>query len=261
MTDPVRVWLVPVDVPPGIAAACWEVLDESERARAAAFLSARDRQRFVIGHGALRILAAGELGTRPDALSWASGLYGKPELAHPWSGLHTSLSHSDDMIAAAASASRPVGVDIQNLVPGLDAVGLAARFFPPDEAGYVAAGQDASARAGRFAHLWVRKEAVVKAAGGRLWPNLAIAVRGRDVVSCAKPAGSYRLADVTAPVGYRTAVALAGTAPFVLATARWPGAVTGPSRQPRSPRAVGPGSAAAPGQARGRTAARHHPDG
>ena len=29
------------------------------------------------------------------------------------------------------------------------------------------------------------KEAVVKAAGGRLWSNLRIAVRSRDVVSCA----------------------------------------------------------------------------
>ena len=60
----------------------------------------------------------------------------------------------------AISTGRPVGADIQYLVPGLDAVGLAARFFPADEAGYVTAGHDASARADRFAHLWARKEAV-----------------------------------------------------------------------------------------------------
>jgi 4'-phosphopantetheinyl transferase len=258
----VRVWIVPVDVDPDVAARCRSVLDESERARAASFLTERDQQRFTIAHGALRILAGRELAIRPAALRWTPGPHGKPELAPPWSGLHTSLSHSRDLIAAAVAAGRAVGVDIQHLVPGLDAVGLAARFFPPDESGHVAAGRDASARAARFAHLWARKEAVVKAAGGRLWPNLRVAVRDQDVVSCNEPAGSYRVADVTTPAGYRAAVALTGPAPFVLAAAGWPGeGITGLSPRSRSPRAAGRGSAAAPGQAGGHTAVRHRPAG
>jgi 4'-phosphopantetheinyl transferase len=222
VTDLVRVWFVPVGVPPATAASCRDVLDDGERARAAAFLSPRDQQRFTVAHGALRILAGRELGTPPAALTWIPGRHGKPELAPPWAGLHTSLSHSGDMIAAAIAAGRPVGVDVQYLVPGLDTAGLSARFFPPDEAGYVAAGRDASARADRFAHLWARKEAVVKAAGGRLWPNLKIAVRGRDVVSCAEPASPHRVADVTAPASFRAAVALTGAAPFAVEAAGWP---------------------------------------
>jgi 4'-phosphopantetheinyl transferase len=222
VTDLVRVWVVPVDVPPDTAASCADVLDHSERARAAAFLHPRDRQRFTVAHGALRFLAARELNTRPGALTWNPGPNGKPGLASPWSGLHTSLSHSGDMIAAAISTGRPVGVDIQHLVPGLDPVALSARFFPPEEAGYVAAGRDAGARADRFAHLWARKEAVVKAAGARLWPNLKIAVHGRDVVTCAEPAGPHRVADLPAPTGFRAAVALTGAAPFTLETAAWP---------------------------------------
>ncbi len=222
MTDLVRVWIVPVDVPPATVASCREVLDDSERARAAAFLRPRDQQRFTVAHGALRILAGRELNTRSAALTWIPGRYGKPQLAPPWSGLHTSLSHSADMIAVAISPDRPVGVDIQHLVPGLDPVALSARFFAPDEAGYVAAGRDASARADRFAHLWARKEAVVKAAGCRLWSNLKIAVRDRDVVSCAEPASPHRVADVTAPASFRAAVALTGDAPFVLEQSVWP---------------------------------------
>ena len=219
MTDLVRVWLVPVDVPPATAASCRDVLDDSERARAAAFDRPRDRQRFTVAHGALRMLAGRALGTRPAALAWIPGRYGKPELAPPWSGLHTSLSHSGDMIAAAISTGRPVGVDVQHLMPGLDTVGLSARFFPPDEAEYVAAGRDASARSDRFAQLWARKEAVVKAVGGRLWSNLTIAVRDRDVVSCAEPASPHRVADVSAPTSFRAAVALTGAAPFVIQNA------------------------------------------
>lgn len=223
MTDLVRVWISSVGVPPHTAASCRDVLDDSERARAAAFLNPRDRQRFTVAHGALRFLAARGLGTEPAALTWIPGPHGKPGLAPPWSGLHTSLSHSGDMIAVAISTGRPVGVDIQHLVPGLDPVALSARFFPPGEAGYVAAGRDAGARADRFAQLWARKEAVVKAAGGRLWPNLKIAVHGRDVVSCAEPAGPHRVADVAAPPGFRASVALTGVAPFALTATFWPG--------------------------------------
>jgi 4'-phosphopantetheinyl transferase len=260
VTDLVRVWIVPVDVPPDVAAWCWRVLDDGERGRAAAFLRPRDRERFAIAHGALRILVGRELGARPGTLSWTAGRYGKPELAAPWSGLHTSLSHSEDLVAVAISAGRPAGVDVQHLVPGLEAVGLSARFFPPDEARYVAAGRDASTRADRFTELWARKEAVVKAAAGRLWPNLGIAVRGRDVVGCVEPAGAHRVADVAAPAGFRAAVALAGAAPFRAEAAGWPG-VTGSWPRPRSPRAAGRGLAAAPGRARGRTAAPRRPGG
>jgi 4'-phosphopantetheinyl transferase len=275
VTDLVRVWIVPVGVPSDFAARCQDVLDESERARAAAYLTARDRQRFTVAHGVLRMLAGRELTAPPAALTWSPGRYGKPELVSPWSALHTSLSHSGDMIAAAIAAGRPVGVDIQQLVRGLDTDGLSARFFPPGEAGYVAAGDDAGARADRFAQLWARKEAVVKAAGGRLWPNLTIAVRGCDVVSCVEPAGQHRVADVPVPAGYRAAVALAGSAPFTLEPlalepvalepaalepAGWPG-VTGSSPRSRSPRAAGRGSAAARDRVRARTAGPRHPGG
>jgi 4'-phosphopantetheinyl transferase len=224
VTGPVRVWIAPVGVPPGAEAMCWSVLDEGERARAAAFSSPRHRRQFAIAHGALRILAGRELETPPAALRWAPGPGGKPQLAPPWAGLHTSLSHSADMVAVAISTGRPVGVDIQHLVPGLDAAGLSARFFSPAEAGYVAAGRGPRGRADRFAHLWARKEAVVKAAGSRLWPNLQIVVHGRDVVSCAEPAALHRVADLTAPEGFRAAVALTGAEPFTVAVESWPGA-------------------------------------
>jgi 4'-phosphopantetheinyl transferase len=225
----VRVWIVPVDLPPEAAARCLEVLDDGERARAAAFLSQRDRQQFAAAHGALRILAARELQETPSALRWERGPYGKPALAAPWSGLSTSLSHSANLIAVAIAVGRAVGVDIERLAPGLDVVAMSARFYPPAEAAFVAAGRDESARADRFTRLWSRKEAVVKATGGRLWPNLGIAVSSGDVVSCAEPPGRHRVADVPAPSGFRAAVALAGAAPLVARALAWPGEVEVPA--------------------------------
>jgi 4'-phosphopantetheinyl transferase len=219
----VRVWIVPVDLPPEEAARCLDVLDDGDRARAAAFLSQRDRQQYAVAHGALRILAARELRVTPSALRWDRGPYGKPALAAPWSGLSTSLSHSADLIAVAIAVGRAVGVDIQHVAPRLDVVAMSARFYPPAEAAYVAAGGDDGARSDRFTRLWSRKEAVVKAAGGRLWPNLKIAVADGEVVGCAEPAGVHRVADVPVPTGFRAAVALTGAAPFVARAVAWPG--------------------------------------
>jgi len=221
ITATVRVWIGPADVPPEDEARCRETLDGGECANAATLLHGPDRRRFTIAHGALRLLAAREIGVPPTALTWTEGRYGKPELTPPWSQWHTSLSHSGGLIAVALSAGRAVGVDVQQVVPGLDVTGMSARFFTPSEAAYVAAGADAGARADRFARLWVRKEAVVKAAGGRLWPNLATAVHRRGLVRCADPAGRYRVAAVTAPDRYHAAVALAGAAPYALDVRDW----------------------------------------
>lgn len=216
MTHIVRVWIGPVSA--DLAADGERLLDDRERARADTYLRASDRQQYTFAHAVLRIVAGEVLDVAPAQLSWVPSGHGKPQLAPPWSELHTSLSHSGDMIAVAVSTGRSVGIDIQHLIPEMDTVGMSRRFFAPDEAKYVAAVDNPDARADRFAYLWSRKEAVVKAVGGRLWPNLRMPVRNADVVSCIEPASFYRIADLPAPAGYRAAVALQDTEPFAVET-------------------------------------------
>ena len=126
----------------------------------------------------------------------------------------------------AIAVGRAVGVDIQHLAPGLDVVAMSARFYPPAEAAYVAAGRDAGARADRFTRLWSPQGGGRQ--GGRR-PAVAEpedrGPRSGDVVSCAEPPGAHRVADVPAPAGFRAAVALAGAAPFVAQALAWPGEV------------------------------------
>ncbi|MGC4892338.1 4'-phosphopantetheinyl transferase family protein [Micromonospora sp. DT31] len=222
MRDTVRVWFIPVAVPPHEMARYRSVLDAAERARGARLDAGRLRDRFTVAHGALRVLAGQAVGTAPAALTWRPGRHGKPFLTGPGAGLHTSLSYSGDLVAVALSADRPVGVDLEHVAPGGDPVSASARFFHPDEARHVAAAPDHDARARRFTRLWVRKEALVKAAGGRLRPNLAVPVHGGDVVECADPPGPHRLADLPSPAAFRAAVALAGDRPYTVRT--YPGA-------------------------------------
>ncbi|MFI9643173.1 4'-phosphopantetheinyl transferase family protein [Micromonospora sp. NPDC051925] len=227
MRDAVRIWIVSARVAPDELAGYRALLDADERARAAALTQTATRDRFTVAHGALRVLVGRTLDAPPERLAWSRGRYGKPTLTGPWAGPQTSLSYSGDLVAVAVGGARPVGVDIQHPTPGLDPTAMATRFFAPEEARHVAAGPDAATRADRFARLWARKEAVVKAAGGRLWPHLAMPVHRGDVVECVDPVavhrvsddttpGVYRLSDVATPAAYRVAVALAGDAPYAV---------------------------------------------
>ncbi|MFJ6954923.1 4'-phosphopantetheinyl transferase family protein, partial [Micromonospora aurantiaca (nom. illeg.)] len=101
MRDAVRVWIVPVAVPADELARYRAVLDADERDRAARLGAGALRDRFTVAHGALRVLAGRAACAPPAALTWRRGRYGKPALTGPWSGLHTSLSYSGDLVAVA----------------------------------------------------------------------------------------------------------------------------------------------------------------
>ncbi|GFJ87940.1 4'-phosphopantetheinyl transferase family protein [Phytohabitans rumicis] len=143
-----------------------------------------------------------------------------------WTGVHVNLSHSGDLAAVAVSAGRAVGVDVQRHPPGTDVLAMSARYFPDAEVAHVAGGADPAERVDRFVDLWARKEACVKAAGGKLAQGMPLAVHGRRLVrdpSGKLGGGPYRVARVPVPAGYRAAVALCGAAAMRLTTRWWDG--------------------------------------
>jgi 4'-phosphopantetheinyl transferase len=215
--DSVDVWLVSAEASEADLAVYASVLDSRERSRAAGARTETERRRYVSAHGAARIVLGRALGIEPDHLSFEHGQHGKPYLA----GLdvHVNLSHSGDHSMVALSYQRPVGLDIQALMPALDATAMARRFFAHDEAALVAGWPEmgvagVASRAEIFAQLWARKEAVIKAAGGRLMRGLAIPVHGDGPIEVDFPfepsPGRYRVTDLATVPGYRAAIALAG---------------------------------------------------
>jgi 4'-phosphopantetheinyl transferase len=156
----VHVWRVDLDAPgaDGETAS----LSADEHARAARFHFARDRERFLRGHTALRRLLAGYAGREPGALIFTQGAQGKPSL--PGTGLEFNLSHSDGCGVLAVTRGRRVGVDVERIQPDRATLAVARRFFAPAEAAAVAAAAPAE-RALTFFRCWTRKEAYVKARG------------------------------------------------------------------------------------------------
>lgn len=202
--DEVRVWLLRSPLPAAVLARLAELLDDRERSRAGA-LDPVGRRRFVAAHGAARVLVGGWVGTAPEAVRWSYGPHGKPEV----DGVQVSLSHSGDLAAVALTPARAVGVDVQRHTPGLDTRAMAVRYFPPQEVPLVTG-------PAAFATLWARKEACVKATGGRLTKGLALPVAAGPVVD-----GAYHVVDVPVPAGFAGAVALCGPEPVRVTTAWW----------------------------------------
>ncbi|WP_194919684.1 4'-phosphopantetheinyl transferase family protein [Catenulispora rubra] len=213
--DVASAWLVG-EVPSSAVAELFATLDAQERRRVTRFSTPEARGRFVIAHGATRQIVGECLGAPPGELQWEVGAQGKPELVGPWTGVHANLSHSGGRCLIAVSRVRAVGADIQRLVPGLDVLGMARRYFPASEARDVA---DAADPADAFARLWARKEAVTKAAGGRLTQVLPLLTPPGGIVEFV--AGVYRVVDVEVPAGFRAAVALAGADEFRVEVSEW----------------------------------------
>jgi 4'-phosphopantetheinyl transferase len=223
--DTARVWLVDARVPEATLAGLSAVLDDDELARARAYRHDDDRRRFVVAHGAVRHVLGDLLGIPPAEIGWRRGPHGKPELTGPPAGLPVNLSHSGDLTLVCVGTGRAVGVDVQRVEPDRDVTALATRFFPPDEAEHVLTSRTAGTRAHRFATLWTRKEAVVKAGGGRLAQGLRTGVREPVVLVADQPGGippgPYRLTGVPVPHGYRAAVALYGADAYEVAVRSW----------------------------------------
>ena len=212
--DEVTVFLVHTDQPKAVTDRLARHLDTGERRRAEAMPDHSRRNRFVIAHGAVREIVAERLGVRPAEIRWHEGPNGKPSLA---AQLRVNLSTGGAAALVALTWHRDVGVDIEPLPPERVATGLAARHFPAAQARYVAEGLTPDGIAARFTTLWSRKEACVKAHGGRLSQGMALAVDGVTPV-CVPFAdaedGVVRVHDLPAPPDHRAAVALIGPAPF-----------------------------------------------
>ena len=142
-------------------------LSADERDRADRYRFARDRTRFVVGRGLLRILISRYLDLAPRQVQFAYGPYGKPSLAGAEDDLTFSLAHSDDLAVYAFSRKRDIGVDLEYVRPLEDMGDIAARFFSPDEAAALAALPQPQ-QLDVFYHIWTCKEAYLKALGAGL---------------------------------------------------------------------------------------------
>ena len=162
----VHAWKTPLTASEGEYIALQQVLSPDERERAQRFYFEKDRRRWTIAHGVLRILLARYLNTDTHELKFVTNEYGKPALAPPLSGtgLQFNLSHSAELALYAFTYQRQIGIDVEYMRLDIEWEPLARSHFSPSE--YVSLKALPSAlQAEAFFLCWSRKESYIKAKG------------------------------------------------------------------------------------------------
>jgi len=165
----VHLWCARLRLPSPVEQRLRRSLGDDERARAARFVVAQDRARYVAAHGLLRHVLGCYLKTPPERVRYRIAPRGKPSLvSHAGAPpLQFNLSHSDDLALVAVTLRRNVGVDLERVHRGRDVMGISERFFAPREAAALKA-LPPGARTAAFYRCWTRKEAYLKARGDGL---------------------------------------------------------------------------------------------
>ncbi|ARI51188.1 hypothetical protein A6E92_02815 [Streptomyces sp. S8] len=219
--DVVEIRRFRLDLPPPEVESLAGLLDVRERARLETLRSAEHRRRFTVAHARTRQALGERLGLPAVRVRFRFGPHGKPGLDGDAEArdLRFSLTHSGELAVVALSRGREVGVDVEHLDPSRDPVRFAARWFPPDESAWVA-GAAAQDRLPGCLRLWTRKEACVKATGGRLVQGLALPVGTAPHPQTVKGPpgfpGPWTVMDLPAGPAHAGAVALEGPRPFRL---------------------------------------------
>ena len=104
----------------------------------AAFQGEAHKRRFVVAHGAVRLLLAHHLQQSARDLVFSVGSHGKPHLDAA-TALEFNLSHSGELALIAVALGRAVGVDVESLSRGpFDLPPIARRVLAAPEQEWLA---------------------------------------------------------------------------------------------------------------------------
>lgn len=159
---------------PDALASLADLLDESERARAANYRSDDARCVFTLARGLLRREAGARLGAPPGSVRFRLLPSGKPELEHSAPDarrLRFSVSHTGRFAALAFAWDVGVGLDIEGSSRAVQPLQIASRYFHEDEMRALTS-LPAERRVLSFLAGWTRKEAIVKARGSTMAESL-----------------------------------------------------------------------------------------
>jgi len=150
-----------------------DLLSSVEQTAAQKFRFDKDRNRYVIRHGVLRLIMSRYLRQPPSEIEFHLGAYGKPELRGNGAGtpLFFNTSHSADVAVFAIASACPIGVDVESTreIPEIEVI--ARRFFLSGETRTLM-DLPAESRVQAFYACWTRKEALLKATGKGITEDL-----------------------------------------------------------------------------------------
>jgi 4'-phosphopantetheinyl transferase len=186
----IHLWTAPPALldDPALAARCFALLDDEERARNARFRFERNRREDLLARAMIRTVLARYRPVEPEAWRFRRNDHGRPEIDPPC-GLRFNLTHHPTLVACAiVDEELDVGVDVEPLARGGSLLALAPRVFAAAELAALRALPDA-AQPERAVALWTLKEAYLKARGVGL--SLPLGAFAFDLDDPARPAIAF----------------------------------------------------------------------
>jgi len=139
-----------------------KVLSFDEREKSERFVFEKDKKRYALRHGVLRMILGSCLALHPARVPLRYGHYGKPVLVG--TDLSFNMSESAGIAVYAVTRRRRIGVDIEQIRALSEMDSIARSFFSEYEYEFLC-GRPESQKQRTFFELWARKEAVLKAIG------------------------------------------------------------------------------------------------
>ncbi len=166
--EKVHLWQVLLSQSDSLRSELFALLNQDERDRAARFYFERDRERYIIGRGFLRLLIGQYLQIDPGQIGFTYSEFGKPALdAVHRSQLDFNLAHSADRAVYVFTSGCRVGIDLEFVRQMPDEDHFAAMYFSQRE-GLLLQGLSAQEKTAAFFKLWTAKESYLKAVGAGL---------------------------------------------------------------------------------------------
>lgn len=214
----VRVTVARLEAWASLAPALAASLGDYELARVARMRFERDRILLTVAYGLQRLLVGAALEVLPGAVPMYRDGHGRPRVEGD--PCYTSLSHAHGWVAVAIDPAAAVGVDVEPFARAAAADEVAASILHRSEHASLAKLADA-ARARALLTLWVRKEAVLKAAGvGLAVPMATFAFERAQPTRVPGVDGAWTVRDTDLDVPVCAAVAFEGNATIAWEIAR-----------------------------------------
>jgi 4'-phosphopantetheinyl transferase len=220
------VWWIDLQVVTEMVDSVTRLLSSEERSRADRIANKELYREFVMTRSTVRLLLASYIGCVPEELPLVTGRYGKLAVGGVGADIEFNVSHSHGLALICLSRDRHVGVDLEYIRDMTDLDLISTLTLTTGER---AAVQAASEPLEAFFRCWVRKEAVVKAAGVGLSTSLCdveVTISDGPLVVRLKNAqdrpAAYEVINLEAPRGYKAAIACERSlGDLVVKTWRW----------------------------------------
>jgi 4'-phosphopantetheinyl transferase len=206
-SDDIDVWGARLDEqPPDVIGTMATLLSADESRRARGFYFDRDRRRYVVGRGILRMLLGRYLGLPPEVVRFRYGANGKPSLEPDTAAevtVHFNVAHSDGLVVYAFSRTGEVGIDVEFIREMPDWERVAQTAFSSVEFERLW-NCPAERRMDEFFEAWTRQEALLKALGVGLGGAAAAEAEAAFKVISFQPAPGFAAALAAVPRGWKT---------------------------------------------------------